>query len=63
MKHVLLFSFLSIGILPVNTQLANDVNSFTEPDHLSIGSSNENTTTQPGPGNEHEQMLAVTFRS
>lgn len=63
MKHVLLFSFLSMGILPVNSQLANDVNSFTEPDYLSIGSNNENTTTQPGLGNEHEQMLAVTFRS
>ena len=63
MKHVLLFSFLSMGILPVNSQLANDVNSFIEPDYLSIGSSNENAATQPGLGNEHEQMLAVTFRS
>lgn len=62
MKHVLLFSFLSMGILPVNSQLANDINSFTEPGCLSIGSSNEITGTQPGKGNEHEQMLAVTFR-
>ncbi|MBK7308225.1 MAG: hypothetical protein IPI88_15170 [Chitinophagaceae bacterium] len=62
MKHVLLFSFLSMGILPVNSQLGNDISSFTEPASLSIGSS-EVTGTQPGIGNEHEQMLAVTFRS
>lgn len=60
MKHVLLFSFLSMGILPVNSQLGNMDNSFIEPDCLSIGNS-ERTGTQPG--NEHEQMLAVTFRS
>ena len=62
MKHVLLFSFLSMGILPVNSQLANDISSLTEPASLSIGSS-VSTGTQPGIGNEHEQMLAVTFRS
>ena len=63
MKHVLLFSFLSMGILPVNSQLSNNINSFVEPDCLSIGGSNESTGTQPGIGNENEQMLAVTFRS
>jgi hypothetical protein len=63
MKHVLLFSFLSIGILPVNSQLSNNVNSFIEPDCLFIGGSNESTGTQPGIGNENEQMLAVIFRA
>jgi len=61
MKHVLLFSFLSMGILPVNSQLGNIESSFIETDCLSIGSSSKGTGTQPG--NEHEQMLAVTFRS
>ncbi len=63
MKHVLLFSFLSMGILPVNSQLGNEINSFTEPDCLSIGGPGESTGTQPGKGNEHEQMPAVIFRS
>jgi hypothetical protein len=61
MKHVLLFSFLSLGILPVNSQLGNYENNFTEPNCLSIGSDSESAGTQPG--NENEQMLAVTFRS
>jgi hypothetical protein len=61
MKHVLLFSFLSLGILPVNSQLGNYENNFTEPNCLSIGS--ESAGTQSGIGNENEQMLAVTFRS
>lgn len=61
MKHVLLFSFLSLSILPVNSQLGKMDNSFVEPDYLSIGGSNKSTGTQPG--NENEQMLAVTFRS
>ncbi len=63
MKHVLLFSFLSLGILPVNSQLGNHVSNFIEPDCLSIGGGIESTGTQPGIGNENEQMLAVTFRS
>jgi hypothetical protein len=63
MKHVLLFSFLSMGILPVNSQLGNHVDNFIEPDCLSIGGNNESTGSQPGIGNENEQMLAVTFRS
>jgi hypothetical protein len=63
MKHVLLFSFLSMGILPVNSQLGNHVSNFIEPDCLPIGVNNECTGSQPGIGNENEQMLAVTFRS
>lgn len=63
MKHVLLFSFLSMGILPVNSQFGNYVNNFIEPHCLSLGGSSEVTGNQPGIGNEHEQMLAVTFRS
>lgn len=63
MKHVLLFSFLSMGILPVNSQLGNEINCFTGPDCLSIGGTSESTGTQPGKGNEQEQMPAVIFRS
>ena len=63
MKHVLLFSFLSMGILPVNSQLGNYGNNFTEPDCLLIGGSSESTGTQPGNGNENEKMLAVIFRA
>jgi len=63
MKHVLLFSFLSMGILPVNSQLDNEVNCFTGPDYLSIGGNSESTGTQPGKGNEQEQMPSVIFRS
>ncbi|MBK8521063.1 MAG: GldM family protein [Ferruginibacter sp.] len=63
MKHVLLFSMLSMGILPVNSQLGNEISSFTEPEYLSIGGTSESTGTQPGKGNEQEQMPAVIFRS
>lgn len=63
MKHVLLLSFLSMGILSVNSRPGNIGNSITESNSLSIGGSNEsyNTGTQPEP--ESEKMLAATFRS
>jgi len=63
MKHVLLLSFLSMGILSVNSYPGNIENSFTESNSLSIGGSSEsyNAGTQPEP--ESEKMLAATFRS
>lgn len=63
MKQVLFFSFLSLGILPVNSQLNNIQRNFIETDYLSIGSNTESYKAGSQPGNEHEQMLAVTFRS
>lgn len=63
MKHVLLLSFLSMGILPVNSQLGNEIISFTGADCLSIGGNSESKVNQPGKGNEQEQMQAVIFRS
>lgn len=63
MKHVLLFSFLSLGILPVNSQLNSIERDFIETDYLSIGSNTKSYKAGSQPGNEHEQMLAVTFRS
>ncbi len=63
MKQVLFFSFLSLGILPVNSQLNNIQRNFIETDYLSIGSNTESYKAGLQPGNEHEQMLAVTFRS
>lgn len=59
MKHVLLFSFLSMGILSVNSRTGN-IESLDKTCFLSVGNNNE-TGSQPEP--ESEKMLAVTFRS
>jgi hypothetical protein len=63
MKHVLLLSFLSMGMLPVNSQLGNIENSFIEPGYLSVSGSSETINLGGQPEPESEKMLAVTFRS
>lgn len=64
MKHVLLFSFLGLGILPVNSQLS----SFNEYGNLPVSdayvdenNNGFNICSQPSP--ENENMLAIVFRS
>ncbi|MBL7700707.1 MAG: hypothetical protein JNM14_00535 [Ferruginibacter sp.] len=59
MKHVLLLSFLSMGILSVNSSYpGKNKNLNAEPNFLSIGSTDG---SQPEP--ESERMPAAIFRS
>jgi hypothetical protein len=60
MKHVLLLSFLSLGILPVNSQLANLENNFANENYLSLGGGSYDANGQPAP--ESENMQAAIFR-
>lgn len=59
MKHVLLLSFLSMGILSVNSHSGHVKNNFIETGYLSFGSTNTGTQPDPGP----EKMLAVEFKN
>ncbi len=63
MKHVLLFSFLSLGILPVNNRLFSIEGNTSIPDPVSFADDNKgfNICSQPSP--ENEKMTAVVFRS
>lgn len=58
MKHVLLLSFLSMGILPVNSQMADDVSNFVTTESLSVSSA----AGTPGQA-DAEKMPAVIFRA
>ncbi len=62
MKHVLLFSALTIAILPVTSQLGFIKNSVIATDHVSTVDKQEGISiTSQEPGNE--KMLAVVFRT
>lgn len=59
MKHVLLFSFLSMGLLSVNSSSPGKIkNNVPESNCLSISS---NDQSQPDP--DSEKMLAIIFRN
>jgi hypothetical protein len=62
MKHVLLLSFLSMGILSVNSHSGKFENNFIESNSLSIGGSSESYSTGAQPEPESEKMLATVFR-
>ena len=64
MKHVILFSFLGMGILPVNSQLASVGNNVNIPGNASFADDDKegfNICSQPSP--ENEKMQAVVFRN
>ncbi|MEP7237798.1 MAG: GldM family protein [Ferruginibacter sp.] len=63
MKHVLLFSLLSVGILPINSQFANVADKMISPDYSTKIENNLegfNISSQ-SPGNE--KMLAIIFKA
>lgn len=63
MKQVILFSFLSMGILPVNSQLAHVGNDMTITGNASFVDDDKeafNICSQPSP--ENEKMPAIVFR-
>jgi hypothetical protein len=64
MKQVILFSLLSLGILPVNNQMMSVAGSITASDLVTFKDDNSkgfNLLAQPSP--ENEKMLAVIFRA
>ena len=62
MNHVLLFSLLCLGILPVNRQIVNVKSGNITADLLSCPDNNTlSMGNQPDP--DSEKMLAVIFRS
>jgi hypothetical protein len=64
MKQVILFSLLSLGILPVNNQMTSVAGNITATDPVSFKDDNSNVLnlfSQPSP--ENEKMLAVIFRA
>jgi hypothetical protein len=64
MKQLILFSFLSLGILPVNNQMKSVAGNITAFNMISFKDGNSkgfNFFAQPSP--ENEKMLAVIFRA
>jgi hypothetical protein len=64
MKQAILFSLLTMGMLPANSQLASFTNNITVADHVSFADDNSeglSLSSQPSP--ENEKMLAVIFRA
>jgi hypothetical protein len=64
MKQVILISFLTMGILPVNNQMTSFAGNITASDLVYFKDDNGsglNLFSQPSP--ENEKMLAVIFRA
>ena len=63
MKQVILFSLLSMGVLPVSSHMAYVAANNSIPGHVSVTDNTSggfNICSQPAP--ENEKMLAVIFR-